>query len=115
MGRALIIDPLNWSVDEKEEKMEKKYLKKVLTGLSIASLVTGIGGLAVSASGWSGGQKSAGSTQEVKKEAPASGYGEEKKEAAAGYGTPSPAAAPGYGTPVPAPGYGGKAEEKKTE
>ena len=31
--------------------MEKKYLKKVVTGLSIASLVTGIGGLGVSASG----------------------------------------------------------------
>jgi len=31
--------------------MEKTYLKKVLTGLSIAGLVTGIGGLAVSASG----------------------------------------------------------------
>ena len=36
---------------EKEEKMEKKYLKKVLTGLSIAGLVTGISGLAISASG----------------------------------------------------------------
>ena len=31
--------------------MEKKYLKKVLTGLSIASLVSGIGGFAVGASG----------------------------------------------------------------
>ena len=36
---------------EKEGKMEKKYLKKVLTGLSIAGLVTGISGLALSASG----------------------------------------------------------------
>jgi radical SAM modification target selenobiotic family peptide len=36
---------------KKEEKMEKKYLKKVLTGLSIAGLVTGISGLAISASG----------------------------------------------------------------
>jgi radical SAM modification target selenobiotic family peptide len=35
----------------KEGKMEKKYLKKVLTGLSIASLVSGIGGFAVGASG----------------------------------------------------------------
>lgn len=31
--------------------MEKKYLKKVLNGLSIASLVTGIGGVAIGASG----------------------------------------------------------------
>jgi radical SAM modification target selenobiotic family peptide len=31
--------------------MEKKYLKKVLTGLSIAGLVTGIGALGVGASG----------------------------------------------------------------
>ena len=31
--------------------MEKKYLKKVLTGLSVASLVAGIGGLAIGASG----------------------------------------------------------------
>jgi radical SAM modification target selenobiotic family peptide len=36
---------------KKEGKMEKKYLKKVLTGLSIAGLVTGISGLTVSASG----------------------------------------------------------------
>jgi radical SAM modification target selenobiotic family peptide len=35
----------------KEGKMEKKYLKKVLTGLSIAGLVTGISGMALSASG----------------------------------------------------------------
>ena len=73
--------------------MEKKYLKKVLTGLSIASLVTGIGGLAIGASGWSGGQKSAGSTQEVKKEAPA----------------------PGYGAAAVAPGYGAKAAEEAAE
>jgi radical SAM modification target selenobiotic family peptide len=31
--------------------MEKKYLKRLVTGLSIAGLVTGIGGLAVGASG----------------------------------------------------------------
>ena len=73
--------------------MEKKYLKKVLTGLSIASLVTGIGGLAIGASGWGGGQKSAGSTQEVKKEAPA----------------------PGYGAAAVAPGYGAKAAEEAAE
>jgi len=36
---------------KKEGKMEKKYLKKVLTGLSIASLVTGLGGLAIGAGG----------------------------------------------------------------
>ena len=36
---------------KKEGRMEKKYLKKVLTGLSIAGLVTGISGLALSASG----------------------------------------------------------------
>ena len=78
--------------------MEKKYLKKVLTGLSIASLVTGIGGLAVSASGWSGGQKSAGSTQEVKQEAPA------------------PPPAPAYGKPAAATEEGATAaEEEKTE
>ena len=99
MGRALIIDPLNWALIEKEGKMEKKYLKKVLTGLSIASLVTGIGGLAVSASGWSGGQKSAGSTQEVKQEAPA------------------PPPAPAYGKPAAATEEGATAaeEEEKTE
>jgi radical SAM modification target selenobiotic family peptide len=34
-----------------EGSMDKKYLKKVLTGLSIASLVTGIGGLAIGAGG----------------------------------------------------------------
>jgi len=34
-----------------EGKMENKHLKKVLTGLSIASLVTGFGVLAVGASG----------------------------------------------------------------
>lgn len=31
--------------------MEKKYLKKVLTGLSIAGLVTGLGGLTIGAGG----------------------------------------------------------------
>jgi len=31
--------------------MERKYLKKVVTGLSIASLVTGIGGLAIGGGG----------------------------------------------------------------
>ena len=36
---------------KKEGKMEKKYMKKVLTGLSIASLVTGLGGLAIGAGG----------------------------------------------------------------
>ena len=112
--------------------MEKKYLKKVLTGLSIASLVAGMSGAAMGAggwsgkkqaapapSGWSGTNKGAVSTQ-VKEEAPAPGYGAEKaKEAAAGYGTPAPGygekkgAAAGYGTP--APGYGNKAEEKKAE
>lgn len=99
MGRALIIDPLNWAVIEKEGKMEKKYLKKVLTGLSIAGLVTGISGLAISASGWSGGQKSAGSTQEVKQEAPA------------------PPPAPAYGKPAAATEEGATAaeEEEKTE
>jgi len=75
--------------------MEKKYLKKVLTGLSIAGLVTGISGLAISASGWSGGQKSAGSTQEVKQEAPAP--------------------APAYGKPAAAPQEEVKAEEEKAE
>lgn len=34
-----------------EVSMDKKYLKKVLSGLSIASLVTGIGGLAIGAGG----------------------------------------------------------------
>ena len=99
MGRALIIDPLNWAVIEKEGKMEKKYLKKVLTGLSIASLVTGIGTLAVGASGWSGEKKSAGSTQEVKQEAPA------------------PPPAPAYGKPAAATEEGATAaeEEEKTE
>lgn len=50
MWPALKHDP---SIDHfyKEGKMEKKYLKKVLTGLSIASLVTGIGGFALGASG----------------------------------------------------------------
>ena len=87
--------------------MEKKYLKKVLTGLSIASLVTGIGGFAVGASGWSGSSKGAVSTPvEEKTKAPeaveetkaaAPGYGEEKKEAAPGYGEEKKEAAPGYG------------------
>ena len=36
---------------KKEGNMEKKYLKKVLTGISIASLVTGFGALSFSASG----------------------------------------------------------------
>ena len=31
--------------------MDKKYLNKVVTGLSIAGLVTGLGGLAIGASG----------------------------------------------------------------
>ena len=31
--------------------MDKRYLKKALTGLGIASLVAGIGGLAIGASG----------------------------------------------------------------
>lgn len=31
--------------------MEKKYLKKMLAGISIAGLVAGIGGIAVGASG----------------------------------------------------------------
>ena len=120
--------------------MEKKYLKKVLTGLSIASLVAGMGGAAMAAggwggkkqaapapSGWSGTKKGAVSTQ-VKEEAPAPGYGaeaakeaaagygaEKTKEAAAGYGKAEEAkeAAAGYGTP--APGYGDKVEEKKAE
>ena len=83
---------------EKEGNMEKKYLKKMLTGLSIASLVAGMTGAVVSASGWggkkaakpaasgwSGSQKGAVSTQ-VKEEAPAPGYGEEKKESSPGYG-----------------------------
>jgi radical SAM modification target selenobiotic family peptide len=50
MWPALKRDPL---IDHfcKEGKMEKKYLKKMLTGLSIASLVTGIGGFALGASG----------------------------------------------------------------
>jgi len=39
------------AISKKEGKMDRKYLKKVLTGLSIASLVTGIGGLAIGASG----------------------------------------------------------------
>jgi radical SAM modification target selenobiotic family peptide len=86
--------------------MDKKYLKKVVTGLSIAGLVTGIGGLAIGAGGWSGGQKSAGSAQEVKQEAPtpAPGYGK-------------PVAAPGYGKPVAAPTAeeAAKAEEEKAE
>ena len=108
--------------------MEKKYLKKVLTGLSIASLVVGMGGAAMAAggwggkkqaapapSGWSGTKKGAVSTQ-VKEEAPAPGYGAEAaKEAAAGYGEEAKDAAPGYGDEAkeaaagygsPAPGYG---------
>jgi len=36
---------------QKEGKMEKKYLKKVLTGLSIASLVAGMSGAAMGAGG----------------------------------------------------------------
>ena len=36
---------------QKEGSMEKKYLKKVLTGLSIASLVAGMGGAAMAAGG----------------------------------------------------------------
>ena len=36
---------------KKEGIMEKKYLKKVLTGLSIASLVAGMGGAAMAAGG----------------------------------------------------------------
>ena len=101
--------------------MEKKYLKKVLTGLSIASLVAGMGGAAMAAggwggkkqaapapSGWSGTKKGAVST-EMKQETPAPGYGaeaakeaapgygEEKKEAAAGYGEAQKEAAAGYG------------------
>lgn len=36
---------------QKEDNMEKKYLKKVLTGLSIASLVAGMGGAAMAAGG----------------------------------------------------------------
>jgi radical SAM modification target selenobiotic family peptide len=39
------------NMENKEGTMEKKYLKKMLTGLSIASLVTGIGGLAIGAGG----------------------------------------------------------------
>ena len=77
--------------------MEKKYLKKVLTGLSIAGLVTGISGMALSASGWSGEKKSAGSTQEVKQEAPA------------------PPPAPAYGKPAAATEEGAKAEEETEE
>ena len=103
--------------------MEKKYLKKVLTGLSIASLVAGMGGAAMAAggwggkkqaapapSGWSGTKQGAVSTQ-VKEEAPAPGYGAEAaKEAAAGYGAEkTKEAAAGYGTP--APGYGEKKKE----
>ena len=114
--------------------MEKKYLKKVLKGLSIAGLVAGVTGVAMGAGGWSGTKKGAVSTQ-AKQEAPAPGYGaeaaketapgygtpapgygEEKKEAAAGYGTQAPGydsekkeGAPGYGTP--APGYGGEKKE----
>ena len=73
--------------------MEKKYLKKMLKGLSIAGLVAGMTGVAMGAGGWSGTKKGAVSTQ-VKQEAPAPGYGAEAaKEAAPGYGTP----APGYG------------------
>ena len=95
--------------------MDKKYLKKVLAGLSIASLAAGMAGAAIAAGGWSGTKKGAVSTQKVTEEAPAPGYGAEKaKEAAPGYGTPAPGygaekakeAAPGYGSP--APGYGGK-------
>ena len=77
--------------------MEKKYLKKLLTGLSIAGLVTGISGLALSASGWSGEKKSAGSTQEVKQEAPA------------------PPPAPAYGKPAQATQEAAPVEEKKAE
>jgi radical SAM modification target selenobiotic family peptide len=36
---------------KKEGNMDKKYLKKMVTGLSIAGLVTGIGGLAIGAGG----------------------------------------------------------------
>jgi len=36
---------------KKEGIMDKKYLKKVVTGLSIAGLVAGIGGLAIGAGG----------------------------------------------------------------
>ncbi len=36
---------------KKEGNMEKKYLKKVLTGLSVASLVAGMTGAAMAASG----------------------------------------------------------------
>ena len=107
--------------------MEKKYLKKVLKGLSIAGLVAGMTGVAMGAGGWSGTKKGAVSTQ-GKQEAPAPGYGaeaakeaapgygKEKKEAAAGYGTPAPGygekkkeTAAGYGTP--APGYGSEKKE----
>jgi radical SAM modification target selenobiotic family peptide len=42
---------LTESVKEKEGTMEKKYLKKVLTGISIAGLVAGVGSLAIGASG----------------------------------------------------------------
>ena len=101
--------------------MDKKYLKKVLAGFSIASLV-GMAGMAMGAGGWSGSKKGAVSTQKVTEEAPTPGYGihtpgygvEKAKEAAPGYGTPAAGygtekakeAVPGYGTP--APGYGVK-------
>ena len=41
----------NGQSKKKEGTMEKKYLKKVLTGLSIASLVAGMGGAAMAAGG----------------------------------------------------------------
>jgi len=41
----------NGQSKKKEGIMEKKYLKKVLTGLSIASLVAGMGGAAMAAGG----------------------------------------------------------------
>jgi len=39
------------TLKKKEGNMDKKYLKKMVTGLSIAGLVTGIGGLAIGAGG----------------------------------------------------------------
>ena len=108
--------------------MEKKYLKKVLTGLSIASLVAGMSGAAMGAGGWSGkkqaapapsgwsGTKGAVSTQ-VEKEAPAAGDVDVKKEAAAGYGDVKKEAAAGYGDvkKEAVPGYGAGSAEKKAE
>ena len=85
--------------------MEKKYLKKVLSRLSIVILVAGMMTLVMFTGGCTQQEDSAPEYGGKAKET-ATGYGQPAKEAAAGYGQPAKEAAAGYGEKVP--GYGGK-------